>query len=287
MSDLYEFLDYGAIVLLDTETTGLDVQKCRIIELAALRLEWNDQGMKMGITERYDNFIKLPEGQTIPEKITDITGITNNMLIDGISEEQAVFDFLHIIREKREPNNYWQRNKGKSKPTLLVAHNAQFDLLFIKETLARYGVDDLLLNADVLDTLTVYKDRSPYPHKLSDAISEYGLDDKVQNTHRAIDDALALYEVFKALDEERTDLFTYINVFGYNPKYGISGEKLPGIIYCAQPYTDDLQSPECTLPAKAFEQKIAPTTAAEQEQDNAKDMTQEQETRASVPKRRR
>ena len=64
----------------------------------------------------------------------------------------------------------------------------------------------------------------------------YGLADKVQNSHRAIDDVLALYEVTKAMSKERDDLTDYIDLLGYNPKYGITGRKLRQITYMPQSY---------------------------------------------------
>ena len=72
---------------------------------------------------------------------------------------------------------------------LLVAHNAQFDLLFTAEMLRRHGNGgpEALKAADYLDSLTVYKDRRAYPHKLANAILTYKLEDKVQNSHRAIE----------------------------------------------------------------------------------------------------
>ena len=82
-----------------------------------------------------------------------------------------------------------------------------------------------------LDSLTVYKDRRPYPHKLANAILAYELEGKVQNSHRAIDDVLALFEVLKAMDDERDDLANYVNLFGYNPKYGVSGRRITGVRY--------------------------------------------------------
>lgn len=69
-----------------------------------------------------------------------------------------------------------------------------------------------------------------------DKIEHYGLADKVQNSHRAIDDVLALYEVTKAMSEERDDLTDYIDLLGYNPKYGITGRKLRQITYMPQSY---------------------------------------------------
>lgn len=82
----------------------------------------------------------------------------------------------------------------------------------------------------------VRANRDDYPHKLANAIEHYGLADKVQNSHRAIDDVLALYEVTKAMSEERDDLTDYIDLLGYNPKYGITGRKLRQITYMPQSY---------------------------------------------------
>lgn len=119
---------------------------------------------------------------------------------------------------------------------LLVAHNIQFDLLFILEMFKRCGMVPKAPKLRALDSLTVYKDRAAYPHKLANAIEHYGLADKVQNSHRAIDDVLALYEVTKAMSEERDDLTDYIDLLGYNPKYGITGRKLRQITYIPQSY---------------------------------------------------
>lgn len=119
---------------------------------------------------------------------------------------------------------------------LLVAHNIQFDLLFILEMFKRCGMVPKAPKLRALDSLTVYKDRAAYPHKLANAIEHYGLADKVQNSHRAIDDVLALYEVTKAMSEERDDLTDYIDLLGYNPKYGITGRKLRQITYMPQSY---------------------------------------------------
>jgi DNA polymerase III epsilon subunit-like protein len=74
----------------------------------------------------------------------------------------------------------------------------------------------------MLDTLTVLKDRKSYPHKLSDAITYYGLD--ALNSHRAPDDVKALYAVLSAMAKEAGDLSRYINLLGYNPKYGVEGD---------------------------------------------------------------
>lgn len=238
MSNLREiFQKYKGVVFFDTETTGLDAQSCQIIELAAIRIEQTDHGT-LRVADSADVFIKLPEGQKIPEKITELTGITDEMLeAEGITEAEAATRFTDMIR---------------GLPALLVAHNAQFDLLFIREMLQRHVGDGkkLLEVADYLDSLTVYKDRRAYPHKLANAIVAYKLEDKVKNSHRAIDDVAALFEVCKAMDAERPDLLNYVNVFGYNPKYGVSGERLPRVSYWPQRFNNYMQAPNYTLPAR-------------------------------------
>ncbi len=234
------FQKYGAIVFFDTETTGLDASTCQIIELAAIRIEQTDRGT-LKVADSADMFVKLPESQKLPEKITELTGITDDMLeAEGVTEAGAAARFVQMI----EP---------AAGPVLLVAHNAQFDLLFTREMLARHYGAGRLRNTDALDSLTVYKDRRAYPHKLANAIVAYGLEDKVKNSHRAIDDVAALFEVCKAMDEERADLHTYVNVFGYNPKYGVSGRRIDGVTYWPQGFANRMQSPAYTLPAKVKE----------------------------------
>ena len=231
------FKNYAAVVFFDTETTGLDPREDRIIELAARRISQFPNGNQK--IESLDVFVKLPEGKRIPEKITKLTGITDEMLErEGVSEADACGAFSYIIRN----------DEG---PVLLIAHNAQFDLLFVRAMLGAHEGDGLklLARAFYLDSLTVYKDRRPYPHKLVDAIAAYGLQDKVKNSHRAIDDVEALFEVCKAMDDERADLATYVNVFGYNPRYGVNGYRIDGVTYWPQHTTWSMVSPNLTLPA--------------------------------------
>ena len=68
--------------------------------------------------------------------------------------------------------------------------------------------------------------------------------------HLYIDDVLALFEVLKAMDDEREDLGSYVNLFGYNPKYGVSGRRIVGVRYEPQSFSKGLTRPEQTLPAR-------------------------------------
>ena len=76
MSNLSTLLDrYKALVVFDTETSGLDFDSDQIIELAALRVERTATG-GLRIAGKMDTFIKLPEGETLPENIVSLTGMS-------------------------------------------------------------------------------------------------------------------------------------------------------------------------------------------------------------------
>ena len=216
------------VIYFDTETTGLDFIRNEIIELAMLIVE---DGR---IIEEYDRFINI--GKDLPQKIIDITGITDEMLImEGFSEKSVAEDL----------------KKHLTPGTLMIAHNCQFDLSFIYYLLKRHypdEADSIVGNLDWIDTVTVLKDRKEFPHKLIDAVKHYGIEEV--NFHRAIDDTKALYNVVQAMINERDDLEEYINVFGYNPKWGVNGLKFPFIEYKRQYFNKGMVPPGRILPRK-------------------------------------
>ena len=59
-------------------------------------------------------------------------------------------------------------------------------------------------------------------------------------------------DVDKKMKEERDDLLDYVNVFGYNPKYGVSGKRFEFIEYKSQKFHQRIVAPEFTLPNKKF-----------------------------------
>lgn len=210
---------YDKFVVFDTETTGLDYARDEIIEFSAAVLEIRD-GQAV-LTREYDELITLSAGNTIPPEIQKLTGITPaDVAARGISKEQLCKDIGEMFCGN----------------TLLLAYNAHFDLSFLFYLLLRSGDIGALRGKDKLDLLTVYKDRRPYPHKLCNAIEAYGLTGKVVNSHRAIDDVLATVAVMEAMAAERDDFERYVNLFGYNPKFGISGKPIGSVTYKPQPY---------------------------------------------------
>ena len=211
------FAKYDRLVLFDTETTGLQYSRDEIIEFAAVVVECQS-GQAM-VVQEYDELIALSPGGFVPEMIEQLTGITNEDLRQrGIPKEQVCADIAQMIQGN----------------TLLLAYNAHFDLSFLFYLLLRNGDPTILKGKDKLDLLTVYKDRHSYPHKLCNAIEVYGLSDQVVNSHRAVDDVIATVAVMKEMEKEKNDLERYINLFGYNPKYGVEGKPIGTVTYKPQ-----------------------------------------------------
>ena len=213
------FEKYDRLVLFDTETTGLMFQRDEIIEFAAVVVE--NQGGEAVVTREYDELIALTPGNTVPPKIEQLTGIsTRDILERGIPKEQVCGDIADMLQGN----------------TLLLAYNAHFDLSFLYYLLLRSGDPCILKGKDKLDLLTVYKDRRSYPHKLCNAIDAYGLTGSVVNSHRAVDDVLATVAVMAEMEKEKDDLLRYVNLFGYNAKYGIDGRPIGSVTYKPQAF---------------------------------------------------
>ena len=215
MKKLFE--KYDRLFLFDTETTGLDFARDEIIEFAAVVVELREG--KPTITEEYDELITLSPGGFVPPQIEKLTGITNADIRErGIPKTRLCCDIARMIGGN----------------TLLLAYNAHFDLSFLFYLLLRESDPMILRGKDKLDLLTVYKDRRSYPHKLCNAIEAYGLGDKVVNSHRAVDDVIATVAVMEEMAREKDDIHNYVNLFGYNAKYGISGKPIGSVTYKPQ-----------------------------------------------------
>ena len=213
------FSKYDRLVLFDTETTGLLYNRDEIIEFAAVVLERVDGTPK--VVQEYDQLVALSPGGFVPPKIQELTGISTQDLRErGLPKTRVCRDIAEMIQGN----------------TLLLAYNAHFDLSFLFYMLLRDGDPAVLKGKDKLDLLTVYRDRRAYPHRLCNAIEQYDLQDRVTNSHRAIDDVRATVEVLRAMGTERDDLERYVDLFGYSSKYGISGPRISSVRYLPQGY---------------------------------------------------
>lgn len=170
--------DTTVFTVFDTETTGLEPRSCRVVEAGGLRFD------EQGVIARFNTLIN-PE-TTMPSEVTKINGITDEML-KGQPVAAVVFpDFLHFI--------------GK---TILIAHNASFDINFINAELSRLSLPPL--QNRVIDTLLLAKDVFPGlpKYSLQQLAIRFGINAK--DAHRAEDDARVCMELFlvcvKALKE--------------------------------------------------------------------------------------
>ena len=213
------FSKYDRLVLFDTETTGLQYSRDEIIEFAAVVVE-PVNGVPT-ITKEYDELVALAPGGFVPPKITELTGIsTQDLREKGLPKARVCRDIAEMFTGN----------------CLLLAYNAHFDLSFLFYMLLRDGDPTILKGKDKLDLLTVYRDRHSYPHKLCSAIEVYGLSGKVVNSHRAVDDVIATVAVMEEMEKEKGDLLNYVNLFGYNPKYGVESKPIGSVTYKPQPY---------------------------------------------------
>lgn len=215
------------ILYFDVETSGLDFSVDRIIELAFLVVE---DGV---LVREYDEFVNV--GFRVEDRICDLTGISNELLVsEGLDESVVAEDLFSCLESD----------------TLMIAHNCQFDLNFIFELCCRYYDEDVVLECFEglawLDSLSVFRDRKGYPHRLENMVEYYGL--SCGNFHRAIDDTKALALCVGALNRERNDLVKYVNVFGFNPKYGVQGREFEFIRYVPQEFHRGMVGKDFILP---------------------------------------
>ena len=146
----------------DIETTGLKAEHCEIIEIGAVRVE---NGV---VTDRFQTFVN--DGETIPKNITDLTGITEEMIADA----PPVREVLERFRKFAEG-------------TTLVAHNASFDVGFITHHGSRFGITFPMPYTDTL-MLSRYLLHDELPnHKLDTICDWFRID--MGSHHRADDDA--------------------------------------------------------------------------------------------------
>lgn len=193
-------LNYKKILVFDFETTGLMPKVDKVIEVGAVLLE--KIGDTYEIIETLEYLVK--QQKPITPFISNLTGITNEMLeADGVEEEFAFRQLDGLI----------------DKDTLLVAYNLAFDIGFLSALYKTYVAHNHLIENDILDCMAVYKDLYSYPHKLESAVAKFEMTNNA--AHRASEDAKATFKVLDRLSEEASDLNLYVNVLGYNKKYGL------------------------------------------------------------------
>lgn len=177
-------------VVFDIESTGLDKNKCKVIEIGAVKVKDGK------VIDRWSTFVN--PGVKIPKKITELTSITDSMVRDAQKFEDQIDGFIEFCQG-----------------CVMVAHNANFDMGFMKTESERCGRK---FDMPYLDTLILarcmYKELPN--HRLDTLCKHLGVINA--HHHRAIDDAQATAQAFiKMLDTLRqsgkTRLKTYNSEF--------------------------------------------------------------------------
>lgn len=180
-------------VAFDLETTGLDADNDSIIEIGALKV------IDGKVCERFIEFVK-PQNPISP-KITEITGITNEMVANARPTEHIIRDFISFCE------GY-----------VLVGHNIMFDYKFTKQHASRFGYS---FEKQGLDTLQIARKALPQLESKSlGALCEY-YHITNQAAHRAYHDALATAKIYHMLahDFESTNAKLFIpSQLQYKPK---------------------------------------------------------------------
>ncbi len=159
--------------IVDIETTGGLAKRDKITEIAIVLYDGTQ------VIDQYQTLVN-PE-RSIPPYISDMTGITNDMVADAPLFCEVAKDIVL-----------------KTEGAIFVAHNARFDYGFLREEFARLGYT---YSRKQLCTVRLSKKMLPQlrSHSLDSLIRHFSL--KVDNRHRALDDALATTEVFSRITQ--------------------------------------------------------------------------------------
>lgn len=172
------------LIVLDTETTGLDVsQGHRIIEIGCVEL------MNRKLTgNHYHQYIN--PHREIDQGAIEVHGITNDFLADKPAFESIADEFVEFVQGAE-----------------LVIHNAPFDLGFLNDALQRVSGVRLEDICSVTDTLVMARSKHPGQRNSLDALCQrYTVDNSQRDLHGALLDAEILADVYLAMTGGQTAL---------------------------------------------------------------------------------
>lgn len=180
---------------IDIETTGLGPDRDRIIEIGAVKYEGGEQ------KEIFSTLVN-PQTDGIPERITELTGITDEMLRGAPGESEAMHSLLRFLDGEE----------------VLLGHNIPFDFSFLKVAAGRLGET---FDYQGIDTLFLARQCRPeLPKKTLTALcEEYAI--TTECAHRAEEDAIAAAQLYfhllEQFGEEHGEYFTP-KLLEYHPK---------------------------------------------------------------------
>ncbi|AYP68755.1 DNA polymerase III PolC-type [Bacillus phage vB_BpsS-36] len=173
MASLFKNFGVSSIAVLDFETTGLSPYKDFPTEIGIVKVNVNAFGLPE--VKEYTRKIKLPEGVTVPPFITELTGLTTEILE---KEGFNIIDLIPDVEELLDSN------------TLVVGHNINFDLGFLYK---HFGIEP----AHFMCTRTIEILTAPHLNaSLKNVHPRYYPEATQEQTHRAGDDCIMTLEVF-------------------------------------------------------------------------------------------
>ena len=198
-------------IVFDIETTGLSVQNCKITEIGAVKVKDGK------VTEVFNTFVN-PE-VPIPDDIVELTSITNEMVADAPKIKEALTSFFAFIGDE-------ETRQSK----LMVAHNASFDMGFIRQAAHDCEIE---FNNPYLDTVALSRYLNPdlKKHKLDILAEFYNIGEF--HHHRACDDADTLAKIYlkmissmlehdiHSFDQLKRDMSTSTNPLSLKPYHQI------------------------------------------------------------------
>ena len=157
-----------SFVVFDLETTGFSAAKNKIIEIGAVKV------VNGSITERFSTFVnpKVP----IPYEIEQLTHITDDMVLDAPMIHEILPQFMEFCQN-----------------AVMVAHNADFDMSFIRHNCDLLGLE---CEKTVLDTVALARVLLPSLNRFKLNTVAKALNISLENHHRAVDDAACTAEIF-------------------------------------------------------------------------------------------
>lgn len=181
----------GTFIVFDLETTGLNPASEEITEIAAVRVVEGE------IRDSFQTYVN--PHKPIPPEITELTGISDETVADAPDLDKAVPEFLKWAGEGQYP---------------LVAHNAGFDMGFLRTACQRLGIEREFTS---IDTLEMSRLMLPHMHKFKLNILAKELQVGPFEHHRASEDAAVLGRIYVKLLKRLREEMHAVTTADINP----------------------------------------------------------------------